>query len=101
MKAKLAGIMTAIMLLVSALVSAEVIYPETMVITHLDYANDMVICETANGHEFAFCGIEDYQQGELVSCIMYSGFTPEIFDDEFLATYYSGWSFENVSAIIR
>lgn len=101
MKTKLAGIAAAIMILISALISAEVIYPETMVVTHLDCANDMVICETATGHEFAFYGVEDYQQGELVSCIMCSNFTPEIFDDEFMCAYYSGWSFEQVSAIIR
>lgn len=64
-------------------------YPETMIVKEVK--NDLVTIETANGALFQFEGAEDWEVGDICSCIMDSKGTAIIYDDEIVKTKYSGW----------
>ena len=68
------------------------IYAMTAEVTNLDYNNDVVTIETATGLVFEFYGTEDYDEGDLVSCVMYTNFTAEVTDDIILNVRYSGYT---------
>ena len=65
------------------------IYPETMIVKEVK--NDLVTIETASGILFQFEGAEDWEVGDICSCIMDSKDTETIYDDEIVRTKYSGW----------
>ena len=75
----------------AAVIAAGLIYPQTMVVTDVDYATDIVTIETATGFTYQFEGTEDYTEGDLVSCIMYNSKTTNITDDVILSVRYSGF----------
>lgn len=75
---------------VIALASAGTIYPQTYIVTDVDYTTDIVEITTATGYTYEFTGAEDWAEGELCSCIMYNSGTEDITDDVILATRYSG-----------
>lgn len=85
MKKMICGIVAAL-----SLISSGVFYPDTMKITEIDRENDLVICETSTGFEYAFYGAEDYQPGWLVSVIMFNNLTDAVLDDEIVAARYAG-----------
>lgn len=78
--------------LVVALATAGLVYPTTMVIT--DISEDVVTMETATGIAFEMVGAEDYDEGDLVSLIMWSNGTAEITDDVIISARYAGWNFD-------
>jgi hypothetical protein len=81
---------------VIALLANGVIYPSTMVITHVDYFTDTVIVENATGFQYHFEGVEDLIPGDVVSVVMYSNGTPwTIADDEVVSARYSGFIAED------
>lgn len=68
------------------------VYPRTALVTCLDWDTDTVIITDWAGLEWAFEGIEDWQEGDLVSLLMWDAGTPDsIFDDHILKAYYGGW----------
>lgn len=68
------------------------IYTRTMYITALDYNSDVVYCVDAVGHEWAYCGCEDYNLGDLVTCTMVGCGQPNyIWDDVIIKTTYTGF----------
>ncbi len=70
----------------------ESIYPNTAVITDLDYENDLVTCTDSVGFDWVFEGIEDWNEGDVVSLLMWDAGTPNsIRDDVILKAYYGGW----------
>ena len=70
------------------------IYPDTFIITGLDYANDIIILEDANGFIWEYEGIEDLFIGDMVSVLMDNNNTENITDDIILKLTYSGWYVE-------
>lgn len=66
------------------------IYATTGVVTETDTVNDVVTIEDYNGNLFQFEGVEDYEEGDIVSCIMYNNNTEDITDDVIISCRYSG-----------
>lgn len=75
---------------VITLASAGTIYPQTYIVTDVDYTADVVEITSATGYTYEFTGTEDWIEGDLCSCIMYNSGTEDITDDVILATRYSG-----------
>lgn len=71
------------------------VYPETMIITEVNQAENIVTAETATGYVYSFCGSEDYTTGDIISLIMSdNGTADNITDDIILAVQYSGFYIE-------
>lgn len=68
----------------------------TLEIKMFDAENDIVILEDANGFQYHFEGIEDWHIGDLVSCLMYTQDTPNVYDDEIVQKRYSGFNVERI-----
>jgi hypothetical protein len=66
------------------------IYATSGVVTETDVVNDVVTIEDYNGNLFQFEGVEDYEEGDIVSCIMYNNNTENITDDVIISCRYSG-----------
>lgn len=84
---------------ISAAIAAGGMYPTTCIITDVNEVSDVVTMSTCEGFEYQFEGIEDYFEGDLVSCIMFNNFTPDIADDVIISQQYTGTPkmFENVT----
>jgi hypothetical protein len=67
------------------------------IITVMDYKNDLVTVETANGLQYTFYGCEDYFGGDLVDLLMWDNGTPEtVLDDLVIDANYSGFVAEEL-----
>ncbi len=70
-------------------------YAKVMEVVTLDYETDEVVCIDTVGYEWAFYGIEDYSEGDLIACVMDDMGTSEtIFDDEIINSNYAGYWIE-------
>ena len=68
------------------------VYIRTMEVTQIDYTGDVVTCTDAVGFIWQFYDCEDYNEGDLVSCLMDTMDTEEtILDDYILDTWYTGY----------
>lgn len=76
--------------LLLSMVNTNLVYSQTYIITNVDYNSDIVEIQDCNGFTYEFYGTEDYCEGDLVSCIMWTNNTNEIFDDEIISVRYSG-----------
>ena len=65
-------------------------YALTTVVSKLDTENDAVVCYDSTGNSWVFHGIEDWEIGDICSMLMNDKGTPEIYDDEIVATRYGG-----------
>ncbi len=84
--------MKTLITLILTLIHLWGLYPTTATVTDLDRETDTVTVETATGILYAFCGCEDYAEGDLVSMIMYSnGTDDDVTDDVILSVRYSGF----------
>lgn len=100
MKKALALALTIIM--VSAPVSAapttdgecKDLYPLTGIVTEVEHMEDtdLITMTTANGNQFSWYAdsIDDWFINDLVSCIMNSNGTDEVYDDEIVDVHYVG-----------
>ena len=52
---------------------------------------DIVVFVDGAGNEWSFFGIEDWEIGDLVACLVWDADTQEIFDDEILDVQYIGF----------
>lgn len=67
-------------------------YPTAGVIVDLDEKNDLVTFSTGSGLLYSFYGIEDYDNGDIVSVIMSDNATPDsALDDKIVDVRYAGW----------
>ena len=66
------------------------VYPLTGKIVDFNYEEDLVLFVDGGGMLWEFYGIEDYQIGDFVSCIVWDVGTQKIFDDEILDVVYAG-----------
>ena len=66
-------------------------YPMTGIVTNVDHDLDIVTFEDCTGHLWDFYGAEDWEEGDICSCIMNNMGTPLITDDEIVGEpKYSG-----------
>lgn len=67
------------------------LYGMTAVVTHISEATDTVTIQDFNGNLWQFKGVEDWEVGDVASCIMDSKGTTLIKDDEIVKVKYSGY----------
>lgn len=67
------------------------LYAMTCKIVELDRENDLVILADANGFEWTWEHIEDWQIGDCASLLMDDNGTAEIFDDTIKSMTYNAW----------
>ena len=66
-------------------------YPMTGIVTNVDHDLDIVTFKDCTGHLWDFYGAEDWEEGDICSCIMNDMGTPSIIDDEIIGEpKYSG-----------
>ena len=76
--------------IVVSIISANLIYPMTAMVTDVNYDTNIVTIETVSGVEWQFEGCEDWDVGDLAECIMWSNDTKIIYDDVILCQRYGG-----------
>ena len=65
-------------------------YTRSMTVTETNHVEDTVILIDAEGHEWAFYGVENWLVGDNCTCTMDSKGTADITDDEIIFTTYKG-----------
>lgn len=70
------------------------LYPLTGIVTEVELMEDtdLITMTTANGNQFSWYAdsIDDWFINDLVSCIMNSNGTDEVYDDEIVDAHYVG-----------
>lgn len=85
---------------VIALLANGVIYPSTMIVTHVDCFTDSVVVENSTGFVYSYFGVEDIIPGDVVSVVMYNNGTPwTIEDDQVISARYSGFIKEDIQNV--
>lgn len=70
----------------------SIVYPSSAVVVSLDYDNDVVTVQDANGFLWSFHGCEDYYENDMVSLIFSNNGTPDsVLDDIIISAKYSGY----------
>lgn len=67
------------------------VYPQTTIVTEVDYKSDLVTISTFTGVEYQFYGCEDWYVGDICSVIFCDNGTSTIYDDIIISTRYSGY----------
>ena len=68
------------------------IYPTSMIVTEIDYENDLVTIVDFTGNAFQFFGCEDWCENDICAVIMDDNGTPEtIYDDIITQVRYCGY----------
>ena len=72
--------------------SPREIYPISMIVTEIDYENDLVTIVDFNGNAFQFFSCEDWCENDICAVIMDDNGTPEtIYDDIITQVRYCGY----------
>ena len=66
-------------------------YPQTFVVTEVDYEADTITLEDFSGNTWTWEGAEDWMQGDIAAAIMNDNGTPTIYDDEIKQLKYCGY----------
>lgn len=77
--------------LLGVMVKNNLIYPQTTIVTNVDYINDIVTIETFSGNIYQFYGCDDYIINDIVSCIMFTNYTENVTDDIIIMKQYDGY----------
>lgn len=64
-------------------------YPQTTTVINIE--DDTVTVEDFNGFHYQFNCAEDWQVGDICSCIMDDNGTPQVNDDKIIKVKYSGY----------
>lgn len=67
-------------------------YALTTCVVELDKKNDVVTVEDSAGNRWQFYGVEDWQEGDCASLLMWDNGTESIFDDEVHGARYGAWT---------
>lgn len=69
------------------------LYATTFVVIETRKTDDTVILtDMTSGHKYSFYGIEDWEVGDIATCIMSDNGTEDyIYDDQILTVKYEGW----------
>ncbi len=81
--------------LAATLCASGLLYPAAYMVTDVNRNSDTVTVESSTGNQFQFYGCEDWVEGDLCACIMWSNGTKEVYDDQILAVHYSGFEIAN------
>ena len=81
----------AVFFLAFSLFQISDIYPLTTIVVATIPENDIVILEDFNENQWEFSGIEDWETGDICSCIMNKCGTETIYDDEIISIKYDGY----------
>ncbi len=68
----------------------EEIYPRTMIVDEINAETNTVILVDSVGYEWEFEGVEDWEVGDICSCIINTNGTENIEDDIIVDTKYNG-----------
>ena len=68
----------------------DCLYPSCGVVVEVNYADDYIVIEDFTGNCWEWSGVEDWDNGDIVSMIMDDNNTEQIFDDSILAIRYNG-----------
>lgn len=68
----------------------EEIYPRTMVVYQMNHETDTVTLIDSTRNLWTFQGIEDWEIGDICSCILNTNGTEIITDDTIVTTRYNG-----------
>ena len=69
------------------------LYPNTAIITSIDYATDSFTVATSTHIEYTLKGVEDWEVGDLASLLMYDiGSDGDITNDLVIELRYSGFN---------
>lgn len=75
------------------MLSEDSVYARTMIVSEVNYEQDIVCLTDAVGFKWSFAGAEDWCVGDYASCVMYdSGTKDTILDDEIVSVTYAGTS---------
>ena len=80
-----------ILWLLYLLCNQNIIYPQTGIITNVNYENNVVTFQTFSGIEYQFSECDDYMVNDIISCIMFTNYTENITDDIIITYKYSGY----------
>ena len=84
-------IITALLLLSLVSAASAELYPATAMVYRVNQESDLVYCKECNGVIWAFSGVEDWTEGDLVSMIMDDNGTELIYDDIIVQVRYGGY----------
>lgn len=66
-------------------------YACTTIVVEVDRDNDLVTVEDSTGNRWQFYGVEDWQEGDCASLLMWDNGTESITDDEIQSARYNAW----------
>lgn len=66
-------------------------YSTTAVVTAVSTEEDTVTIKDFNGLEWTFNGVEDWEEGDIASCLMNTNGTGSVKDDTIIKIQYSGY----------
>ena len=66
------------------------VYPRTTVVAEINAETDTVVLTDSVGYVWEFYGVEDWQVGDICSCIMDTNGTENITDDIIVDARYNG-----------
>lgn len=75
------------------IIGSGALYPKTTQVISVNEDTDTVVLEDYVGHIWSFTGVEDWEEGDVCSLLMFNMGTSEIYDDVILASRYDGHIF--------
>lgn len=90
-KLLLIGVLSTLTTLAATGIIASHCYPQTTVVTEVNYDENLVTVNCLNGNQFQFTGTEDWMKDDICSMIMFDCFTNKVTDDIILDISYDGW----------
>ena len=80
-----------ILILVCSFCAQAEIYPQTFIVTDVNYNENILIMTDYNGYTWVWEGIEDLYIGDIIAAIVEDCNTKYIFDDIILDIRYAGY----------
>lgn len=70
------------------------LYAKSMIVYEMDREYDILYLTDLNGNGWEYIGIDDFEIGDVVDCLMYDNQTDIIYDDKIVKLQYSGFTAE-------
>lgn len=67
-------------------------YAKQGIVTEIDTQQDVVTFTDTQGRAWSFYGVEDWQEGDMLACIMDTQGTDTVYDDAVLCATYQGYA---------
>lgn len=92
------GILLGVMMLINTVdidtCDIDNLYAKSMIVYEVDREYDILYLTDSNGNGWEYIGIEDFEIGDVVDCLMYDNQTDIIYDDKIVKLQYSGFTAE-------